>query len=269
MRIACRLFCTLILVLLVFTIGCENKTQIEERSLFKKAYEQKKDHSDKKALKLAVEMIDSCGGYEAWKDARYLTWIFFDMRSWIWDKKTGDVRMRSRKDGLTILMNLHAKEGKVFKQGGERITNPDSVEKYLELGYKMWINDSYWAFMPFKVLDPGVRLQYKGEKVTANGEKAHVIRLSFDSVGVTPENVYDIYVDKESMLVKQWDYYPEKGGKKLTTLWGHYEEFNGLKLALSRGDNYRISRVSVKDTINRAVFDTYNPYDTAKSDDPI
>lgn len=244
-------------------LGCDQQTSVTERTLFKETYEQKKDHSDKKAIKLAVQMVDSMGGYDTWQEKRYLSWVFFGIRSWIWDKHTSDVRMHSRENDLTVLMNLDSREGRVFKNGKE-VTNPDSIDKYLKVGYQSWANDSYWLFMPFKVFDPGVHLKYKGKEANPRGEESHVIRLSYDSVGVTPQNVYDVYIDPERKLVNAWKYYPEPGSKPITTPWTGYREYNGLKLAINRGSDYKISEISVKDSINREVFKVYNPYDSLK-----
>lgn len=254
------------LLLLVITglAGCQGEKDATERPLFQKVYKQKQDHSDKKAIRLAVQMTDSMGGYDTWQEKRYLGWVFFGMRSWLWDKETNDIRMHSRRDSLTVLMNLDSREGKVFKKG-ERVTNPDTIGKYLKTGYQSWANDCYWLFMPFKVFDPGVRLTYKGKEATPRGEEAHVIRLTYDSVGVTPENQYDVYIDPESKLVKAWQYYPEPGAKPITTPWTGYRKYNGLKLANSRGSDYKLSEISVRDSLNRAVFDTYNPYDSLEA----
>jgi hypothetical protein len=264
-----KLLITLTISLTAVLLACNNETKnLEERPLFKKVYKQKKAHSDKKAVKLAVQVTDSMGGYDTWQKKRYLSWVFFGMRSWIWDKKTGDVRMHSRKDSLTILMNLKTKKGKVFK-GGEKTTHPDSIDKYLKVGYRSWANDAYWVFMPFKLLDPGVQLTYKGKEAAPTGDKAHLIRVQFDSVGVTPKNQYDVFIDPDRMLVTGWKYYREPGTKPLlTTPWTGYRNYNGIKLASSRGGKYKIKEISVRDSINREVFDIYNPYDSLRSKKP-
>ena len=60
-------------------------------------------------------------------------------------------------------MNIHSMKGKV-KMGGEELSHPDSLSKYLEKGKNMWINDSYWLVMPYKLKDSGVTLKYVGEE---------------------------------------------------------------------------------------------------------
>lgn len=249
--------------MLLFAAGCDKAgtKSIEDRERFQSLYEQKKSHSDKKAIKLAMQVQDSSGGYQTWKDKRYLSWIFFGTRSWIWDKKTGDVRMNSLEKDLTILMNVNDMEGKVLKNG-EKVTNQDSLEQHLQSGYKMWINDSYWLFMPFKMLDSGVRLKYIGEKTTMNDFKADVVEMTFDSVGVTPQNKYHVYIGKEDKLVRQWDYYANsnKDAPDIRVPWTHYNEFNGLKLSMLRGGNARITNIAVRDSLDRSVFREFNPY---------
>jgi hypothetical protein len=264
-----KLLITIITLSLGGMVGCgDQKNSVTERPLFKKVYKQKKSHSDKKAVRLAVQVTDSMGGYDTWQEKRYLSWVFLGMRSWIWDKKTGDVRMNSRKDSLTILMNLKSRDGKVFK-GGKPVTNPDTLDKYLKVGYRSWANDSYWVFMPFKLLDPGVQLTYQGKEASPKGDKTHLIRVQFDSVGVTPQNQYDVFINPDRMLVTAWKYYREPGSKPLlTTPWTGYRDYNGLKLATSRGGKYKITEISVRDSINREVFDTYNPYDSLQSKKP-
>lgn len=258
----------LILLIIPFLLGgCAQEGQdIEEREIFKEVYQQKKGHSDKKAVKIALEVMDSSGGYQRWQEARYLNWIFFGSRRWMWDKQTGDVRVHDIDNDLTILMNLNSKEGKVFKDT-QRVTNKDSVEKFLKRGYRMWANDSYWVFMPFKLIDSGVKLKYEGEGATPapQEEKADILKVSFKDVGVTPKNYYKVYVSKKTRRVRWWEYYPTEDKEKpfISTPWTNYQDFKGLKLSLSHGGKNKITEVSVRDSMNRAVFEELNPLDSA------
>jgi hypothetical protein len=49
---------------------------------------------------------------------------------------------------------------------------------------------------------------------------ADILQLTFNAVGVTPENKYWLYVDKEDHLIKQWAYYQnfKDSGKVLEAL---------------------------------------------------
>jgi hypothetical protein len=51
-----------------------------------------------------------------------------------------------------------------------------------------------------------VNLTYVKTEQLSNGTTADILQLTFNAVGVTPENKYWLYVDKDH-LIKQWAYY--------------------------------------------------------------
>jgi hypothetical protein len=57
-----------------------------------------------------------------------------------------------------------------------------------------------------------------------------VIQLKFARVGLTPDDVYNLYIDRATHLVRRWDYMPAPE-KKMSGTWEGYQEFGGLKLA--------------------------------------
>lgn len=105
-------------------------------------------------------------------------------------------------------MSLHIPDttGMVWKNGVV-MSEPDSLDKYLNQAYRIWINDSYWLLMPFKLRDPGVHLSYIGRDTTQNGTSADVLEMEFTAVGVTPQNKYHIWIGGEPKEVLQWAYY--------------------------------------------------------------
>lgn len=192
--------------------------------------------SDLLATLLADKTMLAMGGREAWDNTRYLKWDFFGSRNHTWDKWTGDVRIESPKDSLTILMNINTKEGKAMK-GGIEVT--DSLDYFLQAGYEMWVNDSYWLVMPFKLKDSGVTLKYLREDTTQTGATADVVSLSFENVGVTPQNVYEVWVDTDSKLVTQWAYYADSTAlePRFITPWDDYNQYGDIMLSSNRGRN--------------------------------
>jgi hypothetical protein len=58
--------------------------------------------------------------------------------------------------------------------------------------------------MGFKSFDPGVSREYAGEKTDAAGRVYDVVRFSFDKVGLTPGDVYWMWVNRDTGLVDQW-----------------------------------------------------------------
>ena len=213
--------------------------------------------SDTKAIAIANEVMEAMGGRKAWDDARYFTWTFFDFRKLIWDKKTGNVRIESFPDTSTYLLNINSMEGR-FQTKGVEVTEPDSLRPHLERGKSIWINDSYWLVMPFKLKDRGVTLKYVGEENTEAGKNADVLSLTFEEVGNTPQNKYHVFVDKESRLVAQWTFFrnAEQDTANFTTPWNDYQKHGGLLLSGNRGKR-SLSGIAVDMEMEDSVFEEF------------
>ncbi|MFD2573602.1 hypothetical protein ACFSUS_23385 [Spirosoma soli] len=193
--------------------------------------------SDARAVQIADQVIKAMGGRKAWDETHLISWNFFGNRRLVWDKWTGNVRIDNLKDDQTILLNVNNDQGRVFRKG-EEVTAPDSVTKYVKQGKAAWINDSYWLVMPFKLKDAGVTLKYIGEEATKEGKPADVIQMTFKGVGLTPDNKYHIWVDKQSHLVTQWAHYPKYTDEqpRFTLPWGDYQKHGKILLSGERGD---------------------------------
>lgn len=215
------------------------------------------DGSDKKAIELADKAMKAMGGRKNWNNTRYLSWNFFGFRKHLWDKWTGDVRIESLRSDFKVLMNLRSMEGKVWMDGAF-LQEPDSLVKYLDIGKRMWINDSYWLVMPFKLKDSGVTLKYSREDTTSLGESSEVLELTFEEVGVTPDNKYEIWISKESGLVNQWAYYRNTGDSVAGFIrpWGGYEKHGNILLSSERGDR-DLSEVAVLNDVPEGVFEDF------------
>ncbi len=215
--------------------------------------------SDARAIEIADAVMRKMGGRSNWDRTRYLTWRFFGRRLHVWDRWTGDVRFEEA-DRIT-LMNVHNRTGRVWKAGVE-IAESDSLKKYLDRGYRAWINDSYWLVMPYKLKDTGVTLTYGGEAEMENGRNAYVLTLTFTGVGVTPQNKYDVFVDRERMLVEQWAFYRNGSDEKprFTGPWTGWKQHGRILLSAGRGTRAH-SDVAVFDDLPRAVFESPHPVD--------
>ena len=216
--------------------------------------------SDQEAVAIADRVMETMGGREAWDNTRYLCWDFFGARHLIWDKQNHRVRIETN-DSTTYLVNLEDVTGKVFKDG-EELANPDSLATYLQRGKEIWINDSYWLVMPFKLKDSGVTLKYRGEELTKEGDLAEVLEMTFEGVGKTPENKYLVYVDKEKHLVTQWAYFNQAGQDSANFVrpWGNYKNYGGIMLSDERGDR-DLSDIMVLNELPDKVFDSFDPVD--------
>lgn len=215
-------------------------------------------HSQAAAIEIADQVMEAMGGRQAWDQTRFIAWNFFGNRKLIWDRYTGNTRI-DFPDSSVYLVNVNHMTGKV-KRHGEQVTHPDSLSKYLEQGKNLWINDSYWLVMPFKLKDSGVTLKYLGDEPTLEGKTSHVLELTFKGVGVTPQNKYLVYVDTGSNLVNQWAYYREAGQDSANFVlpWGNYQIHGKILLSDDRG-NRDLSEVQVFDALPEEVFTSFEP----------
>jgi len=202
--------------------------------------------SDAKAVEIAEAVMERLGGRQAWEATRYIRWDFFGSRKHYLDKQTGNVRMEipeRRDDGgelqqpeLLVLMNVHTKQGRVWAAGEP--AEGEKLQEYLDLGHQVWINDSYWMFMPYKLLDPGVTLRYAGERELEDGRPCDALDMTFgEGVGYTPENRYVVCVARDTGLVEQWSFFSEAEDEqaRFTLPWGGWSQFGRIWLATEHG----------------------------------
>ena len=213
------------------------------------------EDSDMLAMLLADKSMQAMGGRQAWDQTRYLSWNFFGRRIHVWDKSTGDLRIEVPSSDLFILMNINDRQGKVQKAG---TAMTDSLDYFLQKGYEWWVNDSYWLVMPYKLKDSGVTLKYIGEDTTQDGRLSDVLQLSFQDVGVTPENIYEVWIDAETKLVSQWAYYPDSNAKepRFNTPWKDYGKYGQVLLSGDRGD-YQLTDIKVFDQLDQSIFNSF------------
>ncbi|NNF05303.1 MAG: hypothetical protein HKN21_00950 [Candidatus Eisenbacteria bacterium] len=209
--------------------------------------------SDAKAIELAQSVMKNMGGWKAWDNTRYLNWKFFGNRHHWWDKQTNNIRVETK--GTVILMNLDTMKGRAWEDG-EEITHPDSLALRMERGSKMWVNDSYWMFMPYKLLDPGVTIRYGGTLKMEDGRDADVLNMTFgEGIGYTPQNRYEIFIAKDTGLVEQWNFYTNYSDTeaRFKGPWTGWKQFGNIKLATSRGRDIDWE-IGVHETVPEGLF---------------
>lgn len=222
--------------------------------------------SDPKAIELADSLMRAMGGRGQWDAVKYLHWTFFGRRTLLWDKQNHRARIDFLNRDLKIIVDLNQKTGRVWLNGAET-TQPDSVKKYIDLGYKTWINDSYWLVMPFKLKDDGVTLKYLGEKNNSLDAPSHVVQMTFKNVGVTPDNKYWLYINKGSYLVTEWAFFAKFTDEKpqFSNLWVDYRSFGGrIILSGNRGDKGSLAPMGVYVEVPPNAFTTFENIDWTK-----
>ena len=108
--------------------------------------------------------------------------------------------------------------------------------------YARWVNDSYWLLAPLKLREPGVKVVYEGQK-ESEGVPCDTLRVSFEAVGLTPQDQYVLYVDPQTKLVRAWDYVP-KPETVMHGTWDKYQLFGGLNLSTEHKFGDKVIRFS-------------------------
>lgn len=202
--------------------------------------------SDQKAIDIADEVMAAMGGRQAWEDTQYLKWTFFGRRTHIWDKTNRTVQISVPGQEMMYNLDMNDMSGEVTK-AGIKYTQPDSIKFYLDQANKMWINDSYWLVMPFKLKDSGVTLKYSGTDTTQTGALSDVLELTFSEVGVTPDNKYLVYVDQDTKLATQWDYYQNYSDSipRFQSPWPDYKKYGNILLSGGQIGGNKIESIEV------------------------
>jgi hypothetical protein len=231
---------------------------------------------DPKAVAVAERTMTAMGGSDAFAAQRYLTFRFTVERDgqaspgWlhVWDRDTGRYVLEgTTREGkaLRVVFNVNTHMGEAWldtvKAAGE-----DS-SKYVEYAYARFINDTYWLLMPWKWMDPGVSLAYEGQQ-DVQGTPCDVVRLTFEGVGLTPNDSYWAYVSVDSGLMIQWQYLlqDDEGnpgtGDRTTFRWEDWEDVGG-GIRLSRrktrvGDDAKMAivfpMVRISPTMDESAF---------------
>lgn len=225
---------------LLVLFSCQEKpvTTIESTSSL--------NSSDDAAIALANQVMDAMGGQQAWDNTHLFKWTFFGRRTHIWDKQNQISKINVPSQEVEYLLDISDMTGTV-KRKGEILSDQDSVDHYLEQARRMWINDSYWLFMPFKLQDEGVTLKMADPDTTQIGTLSDRIEMTFESVGVTPENKYIVYVDQESKLITQWDFYTNYTDSlpRFQSAWPDYNRYGDLLLSGGAMGTNAISDIEV------------------------
>lgn len=168
--------------------------------------------------------------------------------------KTIDFTFAVEKGGKTLLSAEHhwdvaAQTDRVKWKGKDVTVNlvDPATDEDGKAAYARWVNDSYWLLAPLKFKDRGIQFKAEGRKMI-DGAEREVLLLSFDQVGLTPNDQYRLYIDPATKLLASWDYMPEPGQSKHAT-WTDYQKTGGLTLAtdheMEGGVRLRIQNLKV------------------------
>ena len=200
--------------------------------------------ADEKADQVARELVTALGGESAWEKARQFRFDFVVEREGkraaefrhLWDRYTGDYRLLGTdKSGApyAVYFNVNTRDGVAFVNG--KPVDNEEKKKLLETAYGRFINDSYWLLAPWKVFDPGVQRAWDGEKTGPEGAVCDVLRLSFENVGLTPKDLYWLWITRDGRRMVQWQYVLGGAQEEPTTaLWKDWRTFGGIALSVEK-----------------------------------
>lgn len=218
------------------------------------------DHaeSDSAAIAVADRVMERLGGRPAWDATRYLSWKLEDRRC-LWDKHAA--RARVELGNVVAIIATAEPTGRAFKRTGDELVGNNANQR-VQQAHQAFVNDSYWLAMPYKLKDSGVTLTALGQRRSTAGERCDVIGLSFQKVGYTPFNRFEVYVDRRSDLVVQWDFFERRVHSEpaLSTPWRLWRRHGRIWLSASRGQR-RFEELRVFDELPESAFDGARPFD--------
>jgi hypothetical protein len=169
--------------------------------------------NDPRAVKIADDVMKALGGKQKWDALPGLRWSFGasihdtvrTTRRHSWNKMSGWHKVSGKTaagDQFCIVHKVGTTEGRAWMNGTP--IQGDSLQKLIARGERIWVNDTYWMLMPYKLRDPGVMLAFDGEK-QLDGKTYDVLSMTFDHVGQTPGDHYWVYVNRANHRVEHWE----------------------------------------------------------------
>jgi len=160
----------------------------------------------------------------------------------LWDRAHGRYRVDWRtREGAEIrtAFDLATRAGSAMVNGAAAA--PSAVDSLVNEGYERFINDSYWLLMPWKLRDPGVRVEHAGEE-SIDGRNYDILHVTFASVGLTPGDHYWAWVDRQTHRMDRWAYFLEgmegepARDKARSWMWTDWRESGDVWFAADRRD---------------------------------
>lgn len=200
-------------------------------------------NSDPAAVELADSIMVAMGGKKNWDETRYLSWGLAGEREFVWDRRSGHVRIESLPDSTTYLFRVGDDGGRV-SAGGTEVIDPDSVAAMLAAARTVWKRDSFWFVMPFRLKDDGLTLKYLGEERTDTA-RYNLLQITIAAGGAGPAGEYLAYVDLGDNLIKMVAKTDDVNGRadEFPMRWNNYKQHGDILLPGSGSRGLRDVRV--------------------------
>ena len=116
-------------------------------------------------------------------------WSFRD-HHYIWHRGLGRVRVKLDEE-LFVYLDLNTQQGWALEKG--KRSNPKEEKEHVSEAIKAFNNDSFWAFAPFKIRDPGTSRAI----VTDTESERSSLLIFYKTGGSTPGDHYLWHLDAE------------------------------------------------------------------------
>ncbi|MGB1211141.1 MAG: hypothetical protein ACPG41_06935 [Lacinutrix venerupis] len=179
-----------------------------------------KEKEQKKEYTLA-EKIANAHGFTNWDKVKAFHFTFnvdkdsshFE-RSWVWKPKLNEVTMLTKEDTITY--------------------NTFKVEQESLKADRAFINDKYWALLPFQLIwDKSATLSEPSiTEAPISKKQLNKVTLTYPTDGgYTPGDAYDIFYD-DNYTIKEWNFREANATEpSMTNTFENYKDFNGIKIA--------------------------------------
>ncbi len=224
---------------------------------------------DDRAMAIAKSLDDAIGGQAAWAAVPYIRFDFVAVkdgkevgrRAHWWDKMHSRDRVEWKdKDGhaVSAIVNLMDRTGKSATNG--KADTDTLLAAHVKDAYEMWVNDTYWLMMPFKLHDQGSHLTYVRTERGPGGVH-DVLSLTFDpGVGLTPKDHYWLFINQKTHLLDRWEYLlqGEKPPPSAAT-WENWQQAGPVRLSTlhrieKRPFMLRMENLAAPATMSEALF---------------
>lgn len=247
----------ILLFLLIFACQTKESSALVSEDLNPPANGFNSMGSDPSAIAIADQVMEAMGGRSNWDQTEALSWVFFGRRQHYWDKNNQRFRIETISEDPEVKQKVFTYDLKSDQIkvtiGGEEVK--DSLEQYKEQAKGMWINDSYWLVMPYKLKDSGVTLKHLGGIVDEEGKPCERLEMTFREVGVTPGNRYLIDVDSVTNLVSSWSFFRtvNQDSADFKMPWKDYQPKGDILLSGDRG-RLKLTNIQVHESLPDSLF---------------
>ena len=183
-----------------------------------------------------IDLLNKCilahGGLERWNSFKALEYTLNDNGKMVY-------QITQLKDRRAY---LKSKDYEVGFDGKVAWALPDASKVAGKSAAFYYNLDFYFIGIPFLLKDPGVVPIYAGQ-ATINGKTYESLKITFGSeVGLTPEDIYYLYIDPEDNLLHVLTYSvsyfdKEKASINSAKVYSEYKEVQGLMMP-SKMENF-------------------------------